>query len=228
MNSIDELIQTTATLRSPNGCPWDREQTHESLKKYLIEEVYEVLEAIDKNSTADLLEELGDLLFQICIHSQIEAEKGHFDFSDVADRINQKMISRHPHVFGEVDNIDSAAEVVHQWEKIKASEKPKANSPFESIPAHLPSLMRAVKVLKKAEKLNLNTQETDWRGDSQVMPDPNRYKSLLSEVKTDKDLGELLLVIVEHSKNLRLDPEETLRQTVAKIQKEFEKRVQSS
>lgn len=225
MNPIDELIQTTATLRSPNGCPWDKEQTHESLKKYLIEEVYEVLEAIDKNSTSDLLEELGDLLFQICIHSQIEAEKGHFDFSDVADRVNKKMVSRHPHVFGEGAALHSAGEVVHQWEKIKAAEKPNANSPFESIPTHLPSLMRAVKVLKKADKLNLSTDNLQPELKAPIVS--AEYESLLKDIKTEKELGSLLLAIANYSKKLRLEPEEALRQTVAKIQEEFEKQTKS-
>ncbi|HEY9885619.1 MAG TPA: MazG family protein [Vampirovibrionales bacterium] len=212
VDSVKDLLETIAKLRAPDGCPWDKEQTHESLKKYLIEEVYEVLEAIDNNSEAEMLEEFGDLLFQICLHAQIEAEKGNFTFNDIADKLNKKMISRHPHVFGGVE-LKTENQVVEQWEEIKAEEKKakqqENNSPYASIPAALPSLARALKVLKKTSKLSLSV-------------DKSNFASLAGTFDNQEELGKILLTIVNKAKELKLDPEEALRQSVAKIQKEAE------
>lgn len=224
LKPIEELIKTTARLRAPNGCPWDREQTHASLKKYLIEEAYEVLEAIDKNSTADLLEELGDVLFQVCLHAQIEAEIGGFDFAQVAEKINQKMISRHPHVFSDNANIiDTADKVVDQWERIKAKEKAdkegeESLSPFSNIPSALPSLARAVKVLKKASKLECRLDLNE----NLLVDNSNNY-----DFSDEEQLGAVLLKISNQAKQQKLDPEESLRKAVAKIQKEFENQIAS-
>ncbi|MFN5539508.1 MAG: YabN family protein [Candidatus Melainabacteria bacterium] len=224
LKPIEELIKTTARLRAPNGCPWDREQTHASLKKYLIEEAYEVLEAIDKNSTADLLEELGDVLFQVCLHAQIEAEIGGFDFAQVAEKINQKMISRHPHVFSDNANIiDTADKVVDQWERIKAKEKAdkegeESLSPFSNIPSALPSLARAVKVLKKASKLECRLDFNE----NLLVDNSNNY-----DFSDEEQLGAVLLKISNQAKQQKLDPEESLRKAVAKIQKEFENQIAS-
>ncbi|MDX1919219.1 MAG: nucleoside triphosphate pyrophosphohydrolase [Candidatus Caenarcaniphilales bacterium] len=213
LGPVQALLETVRKLRSPEGCPWDKEQTHQSLKKYLIEEAYEVLEAIDKDSTKDLAEELGDLLFQICIHSEIESEKGTFDFFDVANALNEKMISRHPHVFGETV-LESSGQVVEQWEKIKAHEKPeRATSPFSGIPKELPSLLRALKVLKKADKLGMSVQTKQ--------PDLKTEISFSNE----EELGQLLLGIVNFAKAQKLDPEEALRQAVNKIQQACETKV---
>jgi MazG family protein len=224
LKPIEELIKTTARLRAPNGCPWDREQTHASLKKYLIEEAYEVLEAIDKNSTADLLEELGDVLFQVCLHAQIEAEIGGFDFAQVAEKINQKMISMHPHVFSDNANIiDTADKVVDQWERIKAKEKAdkegeESLSPFSNIPSALPSLARAVKVLKKASKLECRLDFNE----NLLVDNSNNY-----DFSDEEQLGAVLLKISNQAKQQKLDPEESLRKAVAKIQKEFENQIAS-
>ena len=224
LKPIEELIKTTARLRAPNGCPWDREQTHASLKKYLIEEAYEVLEAIDKNSTADLLEELGDVLFQVCLHAQIEAEIGGFDFAQVAEKINQKMISRHPHVFSDNANIiDTADKVVDQWERIKAKEKAdkegeESLSPFSNIPSALPSLARAVKVLKKASKLECRLDLNE----NLLVDNSNNY-----DFSDEEQLGAVLIKISNQAKQQKLDPEESLRKAVAKIQKEFENQIAS-
>jgi tetrapyrrole methylase family protein / MazG family protein len=218
--ALDQLIQTTATLRAPGGCPWDREQTHASLKKYLVEESYEVLEAIDKGSTADLLEELGDLLFQIVLHSQIKAEEGSFNFADVADRVNKKMISRHPHVFGDVATIEKADDVVHQWERIKAQEKKEGESPFGSIPAHLPSLFRAIKVLKKADKIKLLPDAAVEQSTQAVSS--QALKQAIEHIKDEETLGQFLLCVANRARKLKLDPEEALRAQTAKIQLHFE------
>lgn len=215
LEAIKSLLDTVTKLRSPEGCPWDKEQTHSSLKKYLIEEAYEVLEAIDKDSPKDLAEELGDVLFQICIHAEIEAEKGNFNFSDIAKALNEKMISRHPHVFGEV-TITSSKQVVDQWEKIKAQEKPeRAASPFSGIPKELPSLLRGLKVLKKADKLGINISVTQ----------DLLAKDLDNTFSTEEELGKLLLGIVSLSKAKKLDAEEALRKAVNELQKNCEEKV---
>ncbi|MDJ0626090.1 MAG: MazG family protein [Candidatus Caenarcaniphilales bacterium] len=215
LTPIEELIETVAKLRSPEGCPWDKVQTHESLKKYLIEEAYEVLEAIDKGSIDDLQEELGDILFQVCIHAQIEEEKNNFSFMDIAKKLNDKMVSRHPHVFAGVE-LENEGQVISQWEKIKANEKPKDQSPFGNIPKELPSLMRGLKVLKKADKLNL-----EFKADE-------RLNFLNDLIEDPEELGNILLHITLQAKKLKLDPEEALRQTVAKIQIEFERQIPQS
>ncbi len=207
---IIALLETVAYLRSPEGCPWDKVQTNESLKKYLIEETYEVLDEIDTNSTEGLKEELGDLLFQICLHAQIQEEKGNFDIGDIAEKLNKKMISRHPHVFDKdykSKKLDNPDQVIDQWDAIKAHEKPQAKSPFESIPANLPALMRAVKVLKKADKLKLKLNE-------------NKFNN--SNLNAQEELADSLIKIVYQAKELNLDPEEVLRQRIAKIQEQFE------
>lgn len=204
MSEIQQLLQTIAKLRSPEGCPWDKEQTHESLKKYLIEETYEVLEAIDSGSSEDLLEELGDLLFQICLHSQIEAEKNTFDFEAVAKRVNDKMILRHPHVFNpDTLSIDNAEDVIDQWEKIKAQEKPPSQSPFASIPKALPSLARAIKVLKKADKIKTSYVLSKSALDEQI-----------DNIQNPDELAKVLLNICQKAKQLKIDPEEALRQLI--------------
>ncbi len=221
IKDLEALLFTIKKLREPDGCPWDREQTHESLKKYLIEECYEVLDAIDKKSEVDLREELGDLLFQICIHSQISHEKNYFDFYDICKDVNLKMISRHPHVF-ETEKILNSSQVVDQWEELKKHEKIKKGkekeSPFESIPKTLPSLSRAVKTLKKIEKLNLKEKLEKYL--------KNHEKFLVKDVIIDEDsLGNFLLVLANHCKELKLDPEESLRKTINKLQSSFEEKI---
>src|SRR3989338_2831251 len=123
MNSFDELVKTVAKLRSPEGCPWDKEQTHKTLKRYLIEETYETLEAIDSNDPKMLMEELGDVLLQVILHAQIASEKNDFNISDVSDSINKKMIKRHPHVFSNTV-VNSTEDVLKNWEIIKKEKKP--------------------------------------------------------------------------------------------------------
>ena len=123
MQGIDRLITTTAKLRAPDGCPWDREQTHRSICDALVEEVAEVLQAIDNNDVPNLREELGDLLFHVVLHSQMAAEAGQFNFDDVANEVNEKMIRRHPHVFGDGNKLGDSAAVIQQWEQIKLKEK---------------------------------------------------------------------------------------------------------
>lgn len=147
-----QLVETMARLRGEGGCPWDREQTHESLRPYVLEEAYEVADAIDRGDPAALREELGDLLLQVVFHAQLATEEGGFDLADVARELRLKLIRRHPHVFGEVEARD-AATVIRNWERIKQEEKEKTDAdpdPFATLPRAMPALMRAEKVMKRA------------------------------------------------------------------------------
>lgn len=157
--AINDLLAVMAKLRSPQGCPWDREQDHRSLRYHAVEEVYELIDAIEAGDDHEMAEELGDLLLQVVFHCQLASERGAFDFEKVARHITDKLIRRHPHVFGElkVKNVD---EVWANWEKIKAAEKHGTRharpSALDGIPKHLPALLRAEKLVKKARKAQLN------------------------------------------------------------------------
>ena len=165
--AITDLLKVMATLRSPSGCPWDREQTHLSLRRHAIEEVYELIDAIEARDDHEMAEELGDLLLQVVFHCQLASERGVFDFERVCRLLVDKLVRRHPHVFGKtrVANVD---EVWANWERIKRAEKHGTararHSAFDGIPKHLPALMRAEKLLKKARKLfNGNTPLGDGK-----------------------------------------------------------------
>ena len=158
--ALDELLEVMAKLRSPEGCPWDREQDHSSLRWHAVEEVYELLDAIEAGDDEEMLEELGDLLLQVVFHAQLARERKAFDFEKVARSIVDKLIRRHPHVFGESD-AKTVAAVWTQWDKIKAAEKKGTRqerpSALDGVPKHLPALLRAEKLLKKARKAGLVT-----------------------------------------------------------------------
>jgi MazG family protein len=157
-SAIEDLLKVMAKLRSPTGCPWDREQTHLSLRRHAIEEVYELIDAIEARDDHEMAEELGDLLLQVVFHCQLASERGAFDFEKVTRHLVDKLVRRHPHVFGtaKVKNVD---EVWANWEKIKRAEKHgthlERKSALDGIPKHLPALLRAEKLLKKARKANL-------------------------------------------------------------------------
>jgi tetrapyrrole methylase family protein/MazG family protein len=151
-----KLVDTMRTLRSEKGCMWDRKQTHESLKPYLIEEAYEVLAAIDQQSAEDLREELGDLLFQIIFHAQVAAEAGKFDIYDILKHIKQKMIRRHPHVFGDA-KVKNTREILANWEQIKQAEKKRSGkSVLHGVPHELPALLRAHRLQEKAARVGFD------------------------------------------------------------------------
>jgi MazG family protein len=173
--AIDDLLKVMATLRSPKGCPWDREQDHQSLRWHAVEEVYELLDAIEARDDHELEEELGDLLLQVIFHCQLAKERGAFDFDRVARRITDKLIRRHPHVFGNV-KVRNVDQVWTNWEKIKRAEKHGTRharvSALDGIPKHLPALLRAEKLVKKARKAKLIPEK---------MPRARRTKKKLAE-----------------------------------------------
>jgi XTP/dITP diphosphohydrolase/tetrapyrrole methylase family protein/MazG family protein len=158
MTPIDELRQTMARLRAPDGCPWDQEQTHQTLARCLIDECSELLDTIDRNDIPHMREELGDVLIQVVFHAQLASERGDFNFDDVARDINEKLVRRHPHVFGDHGRLGTAGEVITKWEQIKATEKkngPVQSGVFKEMPPRLPALMLAEAVVKQIEKKSL-------------------------------------------------------------------------
>ncbi len=205
--TFDDLCLILEILRGEGGCPWDAEQTHESIRKNFIEETYEVIEAIDNKDTALLREELGDVLLQVVFHTQMEKEKGTFDMNDVANDVCVKLVHRHPHIFGDV-TASTSEEVLTNWEAIKNVEKSRDTvyDRLNSVPPMLPALMRSYKVAKKSEKYN------DVSKEEMI----SLAKSKLSEMSKDTEtinseqIGNLLFVISALSYKHKIDPEEAL------------------
>ncbi len=221
---VRRLVEIMRILRAPGGCPWDREQTVETLKPYLVEEVYEVLDAIDSGDRAHLAEELGDLLLQIVFQSQICGEDGQFTFDDVARCIGDKLIRRHPHVFGAVQVADSR-EVIRNWENIKKDEKGNApRSVVAGIPRHLPALQKAHQVQKKVARVGF-----DWDSVEGVL---DKIDEELREVRAairagraeqiKAELGDLLFSVVNLGRFLGHDAEDALNATVKKFVRRFQ------
>lgn len=218
------LKEIVAILRSPDGCPWDREQTHQSIRKNLIEETYEVLETIDDDDPDAMCEELGDLLMQIMLHSQMAAEDGYFSVDDVVATLNEKLVRRHPHVFGEKSANDSE-EALANWQEIKAQEKAAkgidvtAQSQLAGIPRDLPALMYAYKLQKKAAQVGF-----DWDDIADVFKKVEEEYHELQEASEEEragELGDLLFAVVNLARFLGLDPEEALALTNNKFKKRF-------
>ena len=208
-----KLITIMETLRAPGGCPWDREQTPESLKPYILEETYEVLEAIDGGDSHEICDELGDLLLQIVFLAQIFSERGDFKFADVADSIVTKMVRRHPHVFGDADTATHA----QQWENIKNEERNKrgkSNKLADRIPPALPALKRATKLAKKMDQqppdIHLKEIEKTVAALAQQLNEKDAAPS-------DEKLGELLFNVVQLSTRLNLDAEDLLRKKTTQV-----------
>ncbi|MCB9452208.1 MAG: nucleoside triphosphate pyrophosphohydrolase [Anaerolineaceae bacterium] len=222
MASFEQFQEIIAHLRAPEGCPWDRKQTHVSLRRYLLEETYETLDAIDREDMAALAEELGDLLLQIILHTQIATEDGEFYMADVLRHINQKMIRRHPHVWGDV-NVDGAEQVVTNWEALKRQEKAengKADeSLLDSIPKGLPALLQAHQYQARAAKVNF-----DWDQVDDVIA---KVREEMDEVLEADDahraeeMGDLLFVLVNWARWLGVEPEMALHDANAKFYRRF-------
>lgn len=213
--SFEKLVEVTRTLRSPEGCPWDREQTHESLKRYLIEEVYETIQALDNNDIDNLQEELGDLLFEILIHTQIAEEENNFTIYDVINDITEKMIRRHPHVFGETI-VNSSGEVLKKWDEIKDQEKNKKSiaEDMKNIPLALPSLLVSDKVQRKAARVGFDWDNALLALDK-VLEEVQEVKETLNNQeghnRIREELGDLLFASVNVARLSDIEPEEALR-----------------
>ena len=222
---FDKLVQVVATLRSENGCPWDKAQTHETLKPDLIEEAHEVIEAIDAKDSRKLPEELGDLLMQVMLHAQIAKDAGAFSINEVIQSITDKLVRRHPHVFGDI-NVRNTDEVLKNWEEIKRREAgyEDRHSVLDGIPHHLPSLMRAQTIQRKAARVGF-----DWDSVSDVLP---KLEEEIQELKSsvaaadeeaiEIEIGDLLFSIVNLCRFLDVEAEEALRKSNRKFVHRFQ------
>uniref|UniRef100_C6E1Q7 Nucleoside triphosphate pyrophosphohydrolase n=1 Tax=Geobacter sp. (strain M21) TaxID=443144 RepID=C6E1Q7_GEOSM len=222
-NRFDRLMEIMRKLRAPGGCPWDAEQSHESLKRYLLEEAYEVIEAIDAKDSAGLKEELGDLLLQPVFHAAIAEENGDFTMDEVLDAINEKLVRRHPHVFGDLV-IESSEAQVQNWEKIKSREKGvERKSALSGIPPHLPALMQAHKITEKAARVGFDWEHTD-QVFAKVMEELHEFEEAMlarDQKEMEAELGDLLFAIVNLGRFLSIDPEDALRKTIQRFTKRF-------
>jgi tetrapyrrole methylase family protein/MazG family protein len=221
----NDLLNIMTRLRAPNGCPWDREQDHKSLKRYLIEEAYEVLEAIDEENPSKLCDELGDLLLQVVFHAQIAKENGQFDVSDVVHGVSAKMVNRHRHVFGD-EEAETSDDVMDIWEKVKKEEKglKTQTQVLKEIPGNLPALMRSFKVQQKAAQVGF-----DWDDIKDAMQKVKEEFNELeqackseNEANIEEELGDLLFAVVNVSRFLKVQPELALTATTNKFIRRFE------
>jgi tetrapyrrole methylase family protein/MazG family protein len=224
MSSFEQFQEIIAHLRAPEGCPWDKEQTHRSLRQYLLEEAHEVLEAIDADDTKALAEELGDLLLQVVLHTQIAIDDGEFRMGDVLSHVNRKLIHRHPHVWGDV-SVTGAGEVLKNWDALKAEEqaqngKQKRESLLDGVPKGLPALLQAYQYQAKAAK-----QGFDWDKIEDVVAKVREEIDEIDAATTDderaSEAGDLLFAVVNWLRWLKVEPESALREANAKFYRRF-------
>ena len=227
--AIAEAIAIMARLRAPDGCPWDREQTFDTIKRYTLEETYEVFDAIERRAWPDLKDELGDLLLQVLFYAQMAAEAGHFTIADVADNLNAKLIRRHPHVFGDVEATDANA-VLRNWEQIKREEKsagePVQASMLDDVPRTMPATMEASKLGSRAAKVGfdwpdvtglfdkLDEETGELRAELNASARDNHHR-------VEEEFGDLLFTAINLARHLKIDPESALRRSNAKFRNRF-------
>jgi tetrapyrrole methylase family protein / MazG family protein len=219
---FSRLVEIMQILRAPGGCPWDREQNFDTIKPYLLEETYEVMDAIDARDFDGLAEELGDLLLQSVFFAQMASEEGRFDITDSLDAINSKLVRRHPHVFADGE-AKTADDVLRRWDEIKATEKPKPKGLLAGVPRSLPALVEAEKIAKRAAGAGF-----DWENVEQVLDKLREELAELDGARAGSDpaavedeVGDLLFVTVNIARFLKVDPEQALRRTNTKFRRRF-------
>jgi tetrapyrrole methylase family protein/MazG family protein len=230
---FEKLVALQKRLRAPNGCPWDREQTHQTLRTYLIEEAYEVLDALESGDDLKFAEEMGDLLLQIVFHSQIATEEGRFTVADVIREVHEKMVRRHPHVFG-TKRAKDAAEVLKNWEQIKAKERAKQGagesvddakpvSVLDGVPRGLPATLEGVQLTKKASRIGF-----DWENAAGILSKMREENGELEQAlksndsrKMEEELGDFLFAAINFARFLHIDPEIALKKANAKFAQRF-------
>ena len=224
----EDFLRIMRLLRSPGGCPWDAEQTHQSIRRHFLEETYEALDALDRDDPVDMCEELGDVLMQVVFHATIEEERGRFTMADVVDGVAQKMVYRHPHVFGTV-HVDNSDQVLVNWEKLKRTEKGQASTAdaIEAVPHTLPALWRAEKVQKKAAKAGF-----DWddplRALDKLEEEVRELRAAMESGKAPEDphglreeLGDVLFMAAKIGQMTGTDPEDALHRSCDKFDSRF-------
>jgi MazG family protein len=216
-----DLIRIQARLRAPDGCPWDREQTHRTLARHLLEETHELLEAIEGDDDDAIRDELGDLLLQVTFHAQIAAEEGRWDIDDVAEGLVRKLIHRHPHVFGDVE-VAGADEVLVNWERLKAEEAGGRSGVDEDIPASLPALARAAKVQRRAAGWGF-----EWRSVEGAIgalrEEVDELAAAMDPDEAEEEVGDVLFATVSVARKLGVDPESALRRTIRGFATRYER-----
>lgn len=221
MTQFDRLVQIMARLRAPGGCPWDAQQTHQSLRPYLLEEAYEVLEAIDEADLARLGGELGDLLLQVVFHAQLAQDAGLFDIEDVCRKIADKLEYRHPHVFGEV-SVRDADEVLTNWEALKLAEveHQARESALDGVPKQLPALQQADELQKKAAKVGFDWQ--DYTGPlAKIEEELQEVQEAEDPAHVRHEIGDLLFAVCNYARFLKVDPESALREANRRFSSRF-------
>ena len=231
---FEDLVAVQARLRAPGGCPWDREQTHLTLRTYLIEEAYEVLDAIEKGNSQDLAEELGDLLLQVLFHADLAREAGTFDISDVVTGIHDKMVRRHPHVFGDV-KAETAGEVLKNWAQLKAKEKLAASlkseashnpapSALHGVPRNLPALLEAYQITRRAAQVGFDWERVEGIFEKLAEETAELRAALAASNRraAEEEVGDLLFSVVNLARFLKLDPEVTLKHSNLKFKERFQ------
>lgn len=222
--NLKELIDVVAKLRAPDGCPWDREQTHTSLRPNMLEEAYEAVDAIDENDIAHLREELGDVLLQVLLHSQIASESNEFTLDDVAKELKEKLIHRHPHVFGTA-KVNNADDVLKTWDKLKSEEKTERKSAMDGLSRSQAALISAQKISKRAVKTGFEWPNEESLYDC-VMSEIKEFKE--AEIEKDKnhmeeEMGDILFAIVNLARWNKIDAEQALLKANKKFEKRFRK-----
>jgi MazG family protein len=223
---FQRLVEIMARLRAPGGCPWDREQTFDTIKPYTLEETYEVLDAIDRRDWGDLSEELGDFVLQAVFYAQMAAEEDKFGIEDALDAINEKLVRRHPHVFSDA-SAETAGDVLRQWDQIKSDEKKSKGKPenglLGSVPRALPALVEAQQIASRAAGAGF-----DWENPEQVIEKLHEELAEFAaarrngaQAELEDELGDLLFVVVNLARFVKVDPEQALRKTNAKFRERF-------
>lgn len=220
MNHLEELIKTIEILRSPEGCEWDKQQTHQTIRQNMLEEAYEAAEAIDEDNPEHIKEELGDVLLQVVLHSQIAKDNGNFDIFDVAKMLNDKLIHRHPHVFGDLKTNDTK-EILANWEKLKLEEKKDRKRTLDGIP-NLPALLKAMKISKKAVRAGF-----EWQNYEQLLEcfysEIKEFQEAKSFEDKEDEFGDILFALVNVARWNKIDPEVALSKANQKFTKRFNK-----
>jgi len=219
LDRLETLVDILAKLRGPEGCPWDRQQTHASLRENLLEECYEVLEALDEGDSTHLCEELGDLLMQVLFHARIAAEAGDFELADVIRGISTKLVNRHPHVFGSVE-VSGATEVLHNWEALKRKERGADASMLSRVPRHLPALNYSQAIQSRVVRVGFDWENIDGVIDK-LAEEVAELKQASNQAEKAWEFGDLLFTLVNVARRLGVDSETALREANQRFCRRF-------